>query len=116
MNSMPEFCEEHKSSEHTNLVHQTCVVCSVLDIVDHEGRCSTCSDYLNKRLHLRKQRLVRSWILGEPALAGFEIYDRPMDGGVCGKERPDFMWDVGTHRVFLEKARSGVHQRHWRED
>jgi hypothetical protein len=32
----------------------------------------------------------------------YESYDQIVGSGVCGKERPDFMWDAGTHKVVLE--------------
>ena len=99
----PQYCEQHKSVNHLNLVQHECTVCSVLEIVDNEGKCSRCSDYLTKKLHLRKQRLVKSWIDSSPhvSLKTYR-YDAEHEHGVCGKERPDFLWDSGTHKVVLE--------------
>ena len=102
MNSTPQYCEQHRSSEHTNLVQHDCVVCGVLEITDDEGKCARCSEYWIKRLHLRKQRLVKSWIDSDPQLRHYESYDRQIEGGSCGKERPDFVWDTPTHKVILE--------------
>ena len=102
INAIPEYCEEHKSDLHINLVQKTCGVCSVLEIVDQEGKCANCSTYLNARLYLRKQRLVKTWLDGDVWLKAYESYDHIIDSGVCGKERPDFMWDAGTHKVILE--------------
>jgi hypothetical protein len=102
MNSTPQYCEDHKTPDHTNLVQHDCMVCGVLEIVDLEGKCSRCSEYLRKRLHLRKQRLVKSWLDADPHLNHYESYDRQLDGGSCGKDRPDFVWDTPTHKVILE--------------
>ena len=101
MDSIPKFCEEHKSEQHMNLVHHDCVVCGVLEITDIEGKCSRCSEYMKKRLYCRKQRLVKAWI-DTSDLKKYESYDKQLDGGSCGKERPDFMWDASTHKVILE--------------
>ena len=102
MNSTPQYCETHKSSYHTNLVQHECAVCSVLEITDDEGKCSRCSEYLVKKLHLRKQRLVKCWLDSDPTLCRYESYDRQIENGSCGKERPDFVWDTPTHKVILE--------------
>jgi hypothetical protein len=102
MDSEPKFCELHKSDEHLNLVYQICIVCSLLELVDDEQKCTRCSDYLRKRLHCRKQRLVKSWLDTSENMLKYTLYDRQVDGGACGRERPDFMWDVGTHAVVLE--------------
>ena len=101
MDSVPKFCEAHKSDQHMNLVHHDCVVCGVLEITDAEGKCSRCSEYMKKGLYCRKQRLVKAWIDTSDVLK-YESYDRQLDGGSCGKERPDFMWDAITHKVILE--------------
>ena len=101
MDSIPKFCETHKSDQHMNLVHHECVVCGVLEITDAEGKCSRCSEYMKKRLYCRKQRLVKAWI-DTSDLQTYESYDRQLDGGSCGKERPDFMWDAVTHKIILE--------------
>jgi len=102
MNSTPTHCEVHKAPQHMNLVQHNCVVCEVLDYVDHESKCGRCSDYLTKKLHLRKQRQVKLWLDLHPQLRTYTSYDRQLDGGSCGKERPDVVWDCKTHYVILE--------------
>ena len=102
MNSIPTHCELHKAEEHINLVMKICVVCNVLERVDNEQKCARCSDYLIRRLHLRKQRQVLSWVKSHDKLNNVELYDRVIDAGACGKERPDFVWDAGTHKIILE--------------
>jgi hypothetical protein len=57
---------------------------------------------LTKRLHLRKQRQVKSWIDTNQKLNQYESYDKQIESGTCGKERPDFVWDTSTHKVILE--------------
>ena len=102
MNSTPTHCESHKAPQHMNLVQHTCVICEVLDYVDDERKCGRCSEYLTKKLHLRKQRQVKLWMDAHLNLKNYTSYDRQWDGGSCGKERPDFVWDCKTHYVILE--------------
>lgn len=102
MNSIPTHCENHRAPQHINLVQRDCVVCGVLEYVDDDQKCSRCSEYLTKRLHLRKQRQVKSWIEADPSLSCYESYDKQIEGGSCGKERPDMVWDTPTHKVILE--------------
>ena len=89
-------------SIYMNLVQRDCVICGVLDYVDQEIKCSRCSEYLTKILRLRKQRQVKMWIDTVPSLSQYESYDRQLDGGECGKDKPDFLWDATTHKVILE--------------
>jgi hypothetical protein len=101
---IPTHCEEHYDENiHYNLVQKECITCFVLDCVDNEQKCSRCSEYLSKRLHLRKQRQVKMWIDNNRNLPKYLFYDRPLTSEpVCGKERPDFTFDCGTHLVILE--------------
>ena len=99
--SAPQFCEDHKSAEHLNLVQHECVICLNMEIVDAVGKCTVCSESLTARVRLRKQRLVRSWLDREPNLKHY-TYDAEMRGPGCGRERPDFKWDTPTHSVILE--------------
>ena len=102
MNSTPTHCETHKSPQHRNLVQYNCANCGVFEYVDNEKKCGVCSDYLKKNLKLRKQRQVKMWLDSHDHLKTYQIYDRQLESGVCGKERPDFAWDCQTHFVILE--------------
>jgi hypothetical protein len=48
--------------------------------------------------------MVKSWLdtSTSATLKGYESYDRTIEQGSCGKERPDFVWDASTHKVILE--------------
>jgi len=98
----PTHCEEHCDREnHINLVHKECTVCEIIDVVDNQSRCARCSDYLNRDLHRIKERDVKA-ILEHSDLPAFQQYDKQVDNGYCGPERPDFVWETGTHVVILE--------------
>jgi hypothetical protein len=60
---------------------------------------------MNKYLRLRKQKQVKYFLDGQidsVNLPPYEYYDEITQDGKCGKERPDFVWDCGTHKVILE--------------
>ena len=96
----PTHCEAHKGSFHNNLVQRTCSVCSVLEIVDAEQKCGRCSQYLRQNMRLLKQRQVKA-VIDASDLPTYDSYDRTVYTPNCGKERPDFLWDAGTHTVIL---------------
>lgn len=98
----PTHCEQHHDPRaHTDLVHRQCGVCGLVDVVDAQSRCARCSDYLQRSLHTVKQRDVRA-MLQATDLPPCEQYDKQVDGGFCGPERPDFVWTTPTHVVVLE--------------
>ncbi len=102
MYSEPEYCEQHKSPTDFNLVQKECSICTVLEIVDREGKCGRCSQYMKRSMYLYKQKVVKNWIDQELSDFKYESYDRVFEQGQCGKERPDFLWDAGTHKIVLE--------------
>jgi hypothetical protein len=102
LGNFPTHCEQHKDEFHINLVHRSCKTCTVLEIVDTEGNCSRCSCYLRCRLFCRKQRQIKLMLENCTTVPKFQLYDRQIDNGVCGRERPDFIWETPTHMVVLE--------------
>lgn len=102
MNSEPEYCEKHKAPTDFNLVQKACSNCSVMEIVDREGKCGRCSLYLKETMYLHKQKIVKNWLDKNLSDFKYESYDCIFEHGQCGKERPDFLWDAGTHKVVLE--------------
>jgi hypothetical protein len=82
------------------MLEQRCNSCTLLTIVDSAGRCETCDPAAFKRIRLAKQNMVRDFLLAHGVT--FESIDRAVDGGVCGKERPDFYIDCGTHILIIE--------------
>ena len=100
--STPERCETHREENDLDLVQRRCQACELLDIVDEDGLCaSTCSKVIRRKMHLFKQKRVRSYLQTCKSIPCPDTYDQPMDTR-CGRERPDFAWDCGTHWVMLE--------------
>jgi len=71
-------------------------------MVDSEGNCSTCSDFFNAAIRLRKQKQLLAVFEADATLPKVGSYDRRLDNGACGNQRPDFYWDAGTHAVIVE--------------
>lgn len=97
--TFPMYCEIHKSTEHDNLLEQKCKSCGMLYIVDKEYKCIYCSP-LKKTQYLTKQRNVRDFL--ENMGYKWIMYDREIDGGACGRERPDFVFECIGYYCVLE--------------
>lgn len=95
-----EHCERHAIPSEVNLLEQRCTSCTLLTIVDSAGRCETCDPAAFKRVRLAKQNMVRDFLLAQRIT--FETVDKMVDGGACGRERPDFYIDCGTHILIIE--------------
>jgi hypothetical protein len=86
-----------------NFVGKKFVVCQLVDLVDLEtGKCGTCDPVLFKKIRLAKQKTVRLWLDASDDHKDYILYDRMIDKGECGLERPDFLYDCGTHYLVLE--------------
>jgi len=92
-------CEEHKIAGEINLIHRTCVRCNLPDIVDERLLCATCDPEVEKRVRLAKQKIKD--VFDASGLRYFS-YDRVIDNGWLGKERPDFLFDAETNFVIVE--------------
>ncbi len=95
-----EHCEAHKVDGEVNVLERKCRSCGLLGILDRNDNCETCDPVTFKRIALAKQNMVRDYLITEGFV--FETIDRMIDGGVCGKERPDFYIDCGTHILIIE--------------
>lgn len=95
-----ERCEDHKRDDDLNLVHRDCAGCKLPNILDTDGFCGTCHPDFIKRVRLAKQREVKAFL--DAHGIKYISYDKQLDGGVCGRERPDFVIDCGTHWIILE--------------
>ena len=95
-----EHCEKHKVEGEINLVERPCASCGLLGVLDKESHCETCNPEAFKRVRLAKQNMVRDFLIAHGII--FNSIDRMIDGGACGRERPDFFIDCGTHILIIE--------------
>ena len=92
------FCEDHMPAGAENLGIQTCTSCGLDDILT-DGKCGTCDPRVIQTRRHAKENRVRDILTA----ARFEfVHDRMLEGTSCGRERPDFQLDCGTHFVYVE--------------
>jgi hypothetical protein len=97
----PLHCEIHKAPEEFDLVQAECISCHLPDILDKNGHCPTCDPIAMRRVYLAKQKPVKDFIDANTDLK-YVSYDRMIDKGVCGKERPDLLFDFSIQFVVNE--------------
>ncbi len=95
-----EHCEKHMVTGEVNILERICASCGLLGILDRNDKCETCDPETFKRIALAKQNMVRDYLQAEGFV--FDSIDRMIDGGVCGRERPDFHIDCATHMLIIE--------------
>ena len=99
-NWTPTHCEEHKTDDDLNLVERPCVSCGLAYILDKTNKCENCNPEAFATARLAKQNALMNY-LDLRGLTG-DTTDSVIDGGVCGKERPDRVYDFGNRIVILE--------------
>jgi hypothetical protein len=87
----PIYCEIHAdSNKHINLIEQQCKGCGLMNLL-RDGMCLFCNPTI-KRECLKKQNEVKEWL--EANRYKIVSCDKKINGGVCGKERPDFVLET----------------------
>ena len=99
-NWTPKHCEEHHTEDEQNLVERPCSSCGLSYVLDSEDRCESCNPEAWATARLAKQNALMD-ALDARGLTG-ETTDRMIDGGVCGRERPDRVFDLGDKILVLE--------------
>jgi hypothetical protein len=99
-NWVPIHCETHKLPDDKNLVENPCVSCGLLYVLDDDNRCENCNPESFATARLAKQNALMSY-LDVRKLTG-NTTDITIDNGICGKERPDRVYDFGDKIVILE--------------
>ena len=101
IHSVPQRCDYHKQPTDKDLILKRCFTCQEPSITDEDQMCDLCTTRKG-RIYLRRQRQVKA-IFDQSNLPKYNFYDKIIfDTTQCGKERPDFVWDCGTHLVILE--------------
>lgn len=99
-NWIPRHCEKHKTEDDENLIERKCMSCSLLYILDKNDICENCNPLSWKTARLAKQNALMTY-LDSRGLRGNST-DSIIDGGICGKERPDRVYDFVDKIVILE--------------
>jgi hypothetical protein len=95
-------CENHAMmTEEKCFIGARCSSCNLVGVLN-DGLCEYCDPDILKKVRLAKQRETKLWLDATSDLNDYTIYDKVIDSGACGKERPDFMWEDETHCTILE--------------
>ena len=93
-------CELHKMPEDKNMAEQSCKSCSLLYILDDKDLCENCNPESFKKTALAKQNEVFDY-LDAHDLPGTST-DKVIEGGKCGRERPDRVFELPDRVIILE--------------
>ena len=93
------YCDNHKLEDSTNLGIELCSICGLDDILTN-GKCSTCDPFIIQYRQHAKENHIGD-VLRASGVSP-DIHDKTLEGPQCGRERPDFQYDCGTHFVYLE--------------
>ena len=92
------YCPDHAPHDADNLGLHPCSLCGLEDIL-LEGKCETCRpDIVQQHQHAKENR-IRDLL----TVAGIPfVHDKTLESTQCGRERPDFQIDCGTHFLYVE--------------
>lgn len=92
------FCEDHAPADSENLGLAICTECGLEDILTN-GKCNTCDPMIQKIRQHAKENHIKDVLKanGIPF-----IHDKILEGTSCGRERPDFQIECGSHFVYVE--------------
>ena len=96
-------CEVHKNDTDINLIERKCKSCTLLNILDKDLLCEYCNPNIYNKRRLAKQTRVKLHLDNYLKYKCIS-YDKRIDNGICGNERPDFLFEspAGSHFVILE--------------
>ena len=97
-NDKPCHCIQHKVSDEYNLIEKQCNDCGLLEVLDDNNKCSACGKFSR----YKKSKEIRIKKLLDYHNFNYISHDTIINSGECGKERPDFLFDCGTHYVIIE--------------
>jgi hypothetical protein len=104
--SRPLHCETHQLPDEFDLVQKPCISCNLPYILDKNGHCHICDPTTIRRVTLVKQKAVKDYIDSNTDLK-YILYDKRINQGECGLERPDFLYDFNTHFLVNEVDENG---------
>ena len=99
-NNTPNHCEIHKEHEEINLIEKSCIKCNLVMVLDKNNLCEYCNPISFKTNRLAKQNALISY-LDSVNLKGIST-DVTIENGLCGKERPDRVYESQLFILILE--------------
>jgi hypothetical protein len=102
INYIANHCENHKTDEEYNLIERECKSCHLTFILDNNNICEFCNPDTFKISRLAKQTAVFNYLDQRKELPEPKSTDTMIEGGECGKERPDRVYDFGDKIIIIE--------------
>jgi hypothetical protein len=99
---IPTHCETHRATDAINLVERPCVLCGMTMVLDTDDRCEYCHPERFATARLAKQTALMDYLNLRKDLPVPLSTDKIVDGGACGKERPDRIYDLGDKILIAE--------------
>lgn len=96
----PLHCEAHKEDKESNLIEKKCISCGLPNIVDIAGTCESCNTGTIEKHRLYKQKKLVDYLIKHDHIP--KQVDQVIDNSECGKERPDILYDMGSHFIIIE--------------
>ena len=93
-------CDKHKEKDDDEICVDTCISCGLHFILDRDKKCEHCNPESFKRYRLQKQNELMDY-LDSVGLKGVST-DTIIDDGICGKERPDRIFDLKYCILIVE--------------
>jgi hypothetical protein len=100
INNMAIHCEEHKTDCELNLIERECISCHLTMVLDKDNKCEYCNPAIFNTVRLAKQTALLNY-LDSKKLHGTST-DKIVDGGICGRERPDRVFELIDKVIILE--------------
>lgn len=108
-----ERCEIHLEPGDINLAERECAKCKTSYILNKDNLCQNCDPVAISRARLAKQNEVFAF-LDLHGLKGTYADDRVIDGGACGLQRPDRIYEL-PERVFVLEVDENQHSSYVRK-
>lgn len=101
-------CYHHANKDDIDIYSRECIKCGLKQTLDLDNICYFCNPKNNLQ-HLHREEIrVKEYLIEHGITDG--VYDKVIDSGVCGKERPDILFDCGFYWIDFE-CDEGQHDR-----
>jgi hypothetical protein len=95
-----KHCEQHMGEEEINLIEKKCSGCGLLYLLNDKKMCYYCDPKEGIKIRLYKQLRVKDYL--DQHDLKYISSDKVINSSICGKHRPDFLFDCTTHYIVLE--------------
>jgi len=106
--SSPTHCTNHQMSDQLDLVQRQCISCPNIDTLDRNSHCSACDPSFFERFRLAKQKMVKAH--HDANDLAYSSYDKILNRGIFGLERPDFVYN-NLHQEVVGEVDEHQHGR-----